>query len=325
MRSRDLRRSVADLLALEPDAIASVSRRAVLRHSSHRLEDIEVELADGSRRGLIVKAVGPRGLLPAAQGVRPAFVDDPEREPAVYRDVLADAALGTPQLIGILAGPDGRLLLVLERVDGPTLAEVGEPAVWQAATRWLARLHGSCFEGAGTLAHRTRMVVHDAAYYRGWLDRAQRFAPASSPASRALRRLSQRYEEVVRRLVAIPPTVIHGEYFPSNVLVADGRSAGRICPVDWERAAHGPGLLDLASMTSGAWTAAERGALIDAYLDAVPAGAVWLPDDVPLALEACRLHLSVQWLGWTEGWTPPLEHRTDWLEQALASALELGL
>ena len=54
------------------------------------------------------------------------------------------------------------------------------------------------------------------------------------------------------RLLALPVGFIHGELYPSNVLV--GERTGRICAVDWEMAGIGPLLLDLAALTSGAWT-----------------------------------------------------------------------
>jgi hypothetical protein len=37
-------------------------------------------------------------------------------------------------------------------------------------------------------------------------------------------------------------------------------------------------------------------------------------------LDVCRLHLAVQWLGWSPGWAPPMAHAHDWL----ADARELG-
>ena len=43
------------------------------------------------------------------------------------------------------------------------------------------------------------------------------------------------------------------------------------------------------------------------------------------ALELFRLHLAVQWLGWDPGWSPPDEHRHDWLAEALSAADKLGL
>ncbi len=43
------------------------------------------------------------------------------------------------------------------------------------------------------------------------------------------------------------------------------------------------------------------------------------------ALDYCRLHLAVQWSGWSSGWSPPAEHVQDWLGEALSLAEKLGL
>ena len=34
---------------------------------------------------------------------------------------------------------------------------------------------------------------------------------------------------------------------------------------------------------------------------------------------AARLHLAVQWLGWSRDWTPPREHATDWLGESVSA------
>jgi hypothetical protein len=38
-----------------------------------------------------------------------------------------------------------------------------------------------------------------------------------------------------------------------------------------------------------------------------------------------RLHLAVQWLGWSPDWTPPAEHAHDWYAEAVATAETLAL
>jgi hypothetical protein len=43
------------------------------------------------------------------------------------------------------------------------------------------------------------------------------------------------------------------------------------------------------------------------------------------ALDYCRLHLAVQWLGWAPEWSPPPEHTQDWLGEALGLARKLEL
>jgi hypothetical protein len=62
-----------------------------------------------------------------------------------------------------------------------------------------------------------------------------------------------------------PLTVIHGEFYASNVLIDDGIDGIRVCPVDWERAAIGPALIDLAALTGGNWTEEQKRDMVEEY------------------------------------------------------------
>jgi hypothetical protein len=37
-------------------------------------------------------------------------------------------------------------------------------------------------------------------------------------------------------------------------------------------------------------------------------------------LDLCRLHHAVQWLAWSDQWTPPADQSRDWLSEALRLA-----
>src|SRR5262249_13985070 len=139
--------------------------------------------------------------------------------------------------------------------------------------------------------------------------------------------LAARYERVVEVLVSLPRTLIHGEYYASNLLIQTECGPVRVCPVDWEMAAVGPGLIDLAALTAGRWTDTERAALCQAYRTAWPSQTAWVlqPDALPTLLDHCRIHLAVQWLGWSSRWIAPPEHQLDWLGEAVDLAERLGL
>jgi thiamine kinase-like enzyme len=110
--------------------------------------------------------------------------------------------------------------------------------------------------------------------------------------------------------------------------VYDAGGDVRVCPVDWEMAAVGPGLIDLAALTAGGgWAAEEKTALAMAYHAALAPREGWPPepDAFLAALDCCSLHLAVQWLGWSPRWAPPPEQAQDWLEEALGLAEKLGL
>jgi thiamine kinase-like enzyme len=152
------------------------------------------------------------------------------------------------------------------------------------------------------------LLRYDAPYFRQWLGRAEQFRGRTQLAD-----VGRRHEQAIERLAALPIAFVHGELYPSNVLVAPGR----VCPVDWEMAGVGPGLLDLAALVTS-WNNRETRRLVAAYGDA--AGT---PVDAA-DLDAARLVLAVQWLGWAKRWDPPREQATDWLTEANAAAERLA-
>jgi hypothetical protein len=92
-------------------------------------------------------------------------------------------------------------------------------------------------------------------------------------------------------------------------------------------AAMGPELVDLAALTAGVWTEQERAALALPYYEVLPRDGSWQPSqkDFMTALDCCRMHLSFQWLGWSQHWTPPEKRAYDWLSEALRAAERLKL
>ena len=142
----------------------------------------------------------------------------------------------------------------------------------------------------------------------------------------ALVRALEGYDEVIDALALLPPAFVHGELYPSNVLVVRAEEPVGVYPVDWEMAAIGPGLMDLAALVGG-WAAQERGRLVAAYVRglAMSGTAAQTPDELAVGVSRCRLHLALQWLGWSSDWRPPPEHAHDWLGEGLVLAEELGL
>src|SRR5262249_56494052 len=102
-------------------------------------------------------------------------------------------------------------------------------------------------------------------FYRQWLERARTFASRAGGARQKLDWLEGRYESVIERLAALPATVIHGEFYASNVLVQQTMAGLRVCPVDWEMAAVGPGLVGLAALTAGKWAGPTQARLAATY------------------------------------------------------------
>lgn len=272
---------------------------------------------------VLVKDVTRSALLPGARQVKPAFLHDPCREPAMYRDVLGDVD-GPAAYFGHHFDPlTGTTLLVVEHVDGLELGDVGELGVWTDTAHWLGEFHAN-HRATGVAG--VPVVAHDRDLYSRCLERAVAAARRlRAPERRRVEHVVDVYRSTaIDRLVAAPPTLVHGELYPSNVIIGGAQLDGtlpdvgrRICPVDWETAGVGPALLDLAALTTGDWTADARDAMVDAYHEtsgAVPG------DDFEMELASCQLQLAVQWMGWFVGHAPPPWHARSWIDEAERAA-----
>jgi thiamine kinase-like enzyme len=133
--------------------------------------------------------------------------------------------------------------------------------------------------------------------------------------------VGRHYAAVVKRLAALPRTLIHGEFYPCNVLIRTDARSVRVCPVDWEMAGSGSGLVDLAALTAG-WTDRRQRALARAYLRGVSGQTdaerpLRIPRRFWVDLDCCRLHLAMKMLGWSDDWMPPPQHAYNWLAEAV--------
>jgi aminoglycoside phosphotransferase (APT) family kinase protein len=245
--------------------------------TSWPIEEVTLERTSGDRFTVLVKRL--EGTVS-----KPAAPLDSAREATVYR-VLHAAGIPAP-----VCHANGPNWLVLEKVEGVPLWQCGEIGDWRRAASWAASLHRHFAASPPPLDH---MLEHDRRHYAA--------IAASADIDRDLQTAAQL---AIDRLLNLPRTLIHGELYPSNVLVAPDR----LVAVDWEMASFGPGVIDLAALVTG-FDPDRAAAIIDAY------GAVDLRD-----VAAARLLLGLQWLGWSSGWAAPPQHRRDWLAEARAAA-----
>jgi hypothetical protein len=294
--------------------------------TSAALENVTVTLDDGSTRDLILKDMNPDRSPAALRRTKPPFVIDPRRELSVYQTILMPRQIGAA-VYGAGTSDDGTGWLLLERVAGVELYQVGDLDGWVAAAAWLAAFHDSVHP-LDQLRTSANLIEYTADYYTQWLQRALTFFRDDAPPSRfgrdGLHWLASHFDEVVARVRAWPRTLIHGDYNASNVLVQRTRDGWAVCPIDWEMAALGPGILDLAAITSGNWSEPERRKIIAGYVGARGAAGPSL-DETADAVDYAQIYLSVQWLGWFGRRRPPAEHSRDWLADALERAARLQL
>ena len=295
---------IATAFNLTPDEVARAIGQPVKAihaapwdyHTSHAMQSLRVELGDGTIIPMLLKDLDFENQLPEARRTRPPQLYNPRREIDVYREILNDSRLDAPRCYGAIIDQKRHWLFLEELIDAIPLWQC-EMTQWPLAAAWLRRLH----------EHRhgdfpESLLRYESTFYRFWLDRAAQFHPSLKP-------IEKNYDQIIARLESLPQTFIHGEFYASNILMQQNR----VRPIDWETAAVGPAMVDLAALVSGNLTDKDRAAIIEAY------GAD------TTGLDECRLHLAIQWLGWSRDWTPPPEHAHDWLAEAYMLAKKLGI
>jgi hypothetical protein len=180
----------------------------------------------------------------------------PSYESLVYRTISPHAP--APRFFGSFLGAHGTTVVLAfvrgasrltETPDGPS-SEVVRAA--SALGLWHAR--------AATIPSRWCLNTYDHDHFTRWAHRAGLSVGKwlGEPVGERV------FGAAVPLLASGEPTLIHGELVPANVLsVAD-----QTVFVDWESAGHGPGEIDLAALTVGAWSDATRRTCIEAYVSA---------------------------------------------------------
>ena len=289
--------------------------------TSYALRRLLLDLADGRRLDVLLKDfdVSPHATESAlGRGARERYV---------YETVLAGRNLGTPELYGVVWDePSGRHWLLLEFVQGRTLRQAPIED-WVAAAGWLGRLHGTVVGREAEFARPGVLLDYDDAYFR---DTAERALQAVDSRSRSLHRqlaaAVDGYEAMIERFCVSQPTLVHGSYRPKNILVGTRTMPVRICPVDWELAAVGPPLHDLAWLANRV----DRRATIERFCQAYAEGAgafglaVAGTDEMLAELDRLCLHRVLRSLARSTEWAYPDSAVTKLVAKAEAIRRGLG-
>jgi thiamine kinase-like enzyme len=100
-------------------------------------------------------------------------------------------------------------------------------------------------------------------------------------------------------------------------MVAADSPGPRIAVVDWETAAIGPGVIDLAALVEGQWSPDARMALLDGYLAGRDGRATQSArEETAIDLTCARLHLCLELVALPAAFDPPADQRADWLAKA---------
>lgn len=217
-------------------------------------------------------------------------------EAAVYRDLLGPLSVGASHCYGAYTdSATGAAFLVIEFLEGAWhVNQVPDSEMVVAAARWLGVFQRKV--ASQVVAAPDYLMRYDHAFISRWAHRAASYAETLGRRFPWFARLCGDFARVAPALLLVDPTVIHGEYYPLNILVHQGK----IVPVDWESTAIAAGEIDLASLTEQ-WSDDVALRCETAYTHARwPSGT---PAGFQQRLEAARLFLQLRWLGDRQEWT----------------------
>ena len=287
-----LERTAPDVFG-ETSAIAAIERTRFHSCTSYDAYVVTVRLVSGAEVRLFHKDFS--NSLRPKDGAKQRR----EREVLVYRNLLLGADLGTARYYGsVMDETDGRVWLLLEYVAGTPVGYTELGPGWAPAAEGLGRLHGYFGPHVDQLRACDYLIHHNVDFLWATVEQAVRSLAQIAPAMLGrLERLVARYDPVVAVMAAQPTTLLHGSSRGSNILIQVVSDPSRVCILDWEQAALGPPLFDLAHLVDGI-----EPPLLDRLLDAYRRGAaaygMSLPadDEVKHTVACFRLHMVLNLL-----------------------------
>src|SRR5919198_216609 len=274
--------------------IARIERVPFKPATSYDLYRVIVRLASGGEVQLFLKDYG-FSLRPKDDAKQRR-----EREVCVYRDLLADASLGTPRYYeSVMDEAQGRLWLLLEYVDGTPVGYCHRGDGWAPAAEGLGRMHGYFAPQVGRLRGCSFLIQHNADFFLSTAERALTNVSQITPhLVGRLEKLTRGYGVVVSVMTSQGQTFVHGGCRSTNILIRVANDPARVCILDWEEAGLGAALFDVAYLLDGI-----KSPLLDRLLEAYRHGAadygMALPplQEMKYAVECFRLHMAFNLLG----------------------------
>ena len=242
----------------------------------------------------------------------------PAYELTVYREVLRPIGVSVPICYGGEVDPkSGQAWLALEYLpDALGVGKLYRSGAMLAAAGWIGRFH-RLTQTRATAGGTAWMKAYTRQYYMGWVRRTVKSSSSLLRKHPWLEAVCQRASGLLAPLLDEPLSIIHGEYYPHNVLY----HRGRVYPVDWESAAGAAGEIDIAALTED-WSAKMTRSCIAAYQqERWPEG---VPADFTRRFLAARLYLCFRWLGDYADWSR-YSASSDYLRRLRRLGREVGV
>jgi hypothetical protein len=217
-------------------------------------------------------------------------------EAKVYQNALRPLPLSTPAFYGAHKDLTGNTWLILEFLD-KSVGACYLPNGMNLSARWLGRFHAAN-EARYSTTPMSFLKSYDAEYYIGWVHRTLSYARQSDTCFQWLETLCKTFQDSLPSLLSASQTLIHGEYYPGNILFR----SGDIYPVDWESAAIAVGEIDLASLADGWNEGIVRECQLEYQQARWPNGR---PSNFETIFDLSRIYWHFRWLGDKPHWPSP--------------------
>jgi hypothetical protein len=289
--SQTVEQIVADRFGIQ-SVIHRIERERCAYVGSYDCDLITAHLSTGERFRLFLKDYR----------VSQKSKDEPdqrrERELGAYRDILSQTDLGNPEYYGsIWDNSEGRFWIFLEYVEGVIIKDHNLEHDMLAA-EWLGKMQGFFLQHPDILNSCDFLIHQDGEFFRSKASLALwNVSQISRPSASQLARIVDSYDQIIEVLDDQPRTLVHGAYIPWHILLDFNQEPTRVCAIDWELAAFGPVLYDLAYFTDG-MNFKSRNRVFNAYRRAARQYKVPLTDrkEMQFIVDCIRLHRIFDWL-----------------------------
>ena len=225
------------LLSKREDQIDIISREPFINTSTFPVEIVTCKIEGGKTFDFFCKYLG--GMGPNNYGHRGGV----EYEAKIYLEILEKVSLSKIKYYGQCQLKNGDTLLVIEYLgENLRIPFSKDPDVLIKAAEWIGSFHKIYADKIPPFVKR-----YDKSYFTIWSKQFENSMHAYLDEYPWLKAVIDFYNDNVEILTSAQQTIIHGEYYPKNIL----QKQGTIYPVDWESAAVAPGEIDLASLLEG--------------------------------------------------------------------------
>lgn len=284
----------------KPVRIHKVEGETCVHESSFHGEHLRIRFSNGTSVPVFLKDLNPQNQIAPARKIRNNSLSSSYLELCVYQRILSRVDLGTPQLYFVRWEPARRTYwLFLEDLGDSRLRDSRNFNRWVQAARWSGRFHARTRHLPAAVT--SFLPARDYEHYQRCAESVRSILPDLQPRDRRL--IEPALHHYGRRLewfAALPRTVIHGQYFPKNIMLRLRSHDQPLAVIDWETAALGPGMYDLISISSGGWTEDARRVMWRAYFDEYHAetGIAREWEDFCEEARETELYHALEWLAW---------------------------